>query len=186
MILKYLTDTDIVCSEIDEIVNVKKGTSSKIYNRKIFNKITEDYIFKFRDNSVFGEKSVNAVLTEEEVLDIMEKLKIGVNIPDIAKEYRVDRAVIHDIKNKRTWSYLSKDMVFFDYPKIKKDSELPPVYQYSLDGSLKKEWMNAREASRSIGEISSIATAIQQNSLYYHNYFWSYEKMDKYVPKAPI
>lgn len=129
---------------------------------------------------------MRAVLTEEEVLEIIEQLKKGVNIPDIAKQFGVDKSAIHDIKNKRNWKHLTKDIEFFDYPKIKKDSELPPVYQYSLDGSLKKEWMNAREASRSIGEISAIAKAIQQNSLYYHNYFWSYEKMDKYVPKAPI
>ena len=66
--------------------------------------------------------------------EIIEELKIGTPIPLLAKKYGVDKAAIHDIKNKRNWKHLTKDVTFFNYPVVKRDEDLHPVYQYSLNG----------------------------------------------------
>ena len=120
LIIDKLVNTNTICRLIDEEVGVKLGTSRKIYNRQIFAKITEGYVFQYRNNKSVGENSVNAKLNEAQVKEIIERLKIGDPIPKIAKDYGVIRAAIHDIKNGDNWAHLTKRIKFYDYPKVKK------------------------------------------------------------------
>lgn len=187
LIIDKLVNTNTICRLIDEEVGVKLGTSRKIYNRQIFAKITEGYVFQYRNNKSVGENSVNAKLNEAQVKEIIERLKIGDPIPKIAKDYGVIRAAIHDIKNGDNWAHLTKRIKFYDYPKVKKDSELLSVYQYSLDGSYQKEWANYREAARYYGvSTTTVKQAIKIDALYSINHLWSFEKKDFLKPKVPI
>lgn len=187
LIIDKLVNTNTICRLIDEEVGVKLGTSRKIYNRQIFAKITEGYVFQYRNNKSIGENSANAKLNETQVKEIIERLKIGDPIPEIAKDYGVIRAAIHDIKDGNNWAHLTKRIEFYDYPKVKKDSELPPVYQYSLDGSYQKEWTNYRAPARYYGvPTTTINWAIKTGALYSINHLWSFEKKDFLKSKAPI
>lgn len=182
-----LLNTSMLCRDIDNKVGVRKGTALLFYKGQILSKIRENCNIKARDTSQKGENSINVKLTERQVKEIIEELKIGTSIPCLAKKYGVDKASIHDIKNGRNWAHLTKRIKFYDYPKTKKDEELPPVYQYSLDGSYQKEWANYREAGRNYGLLtSSVNEGIKNDALYICNHLWSYEKKEHITPKAPI
>lgn len=186
-IIYLLENTTMLCRDIDAKTGVRAGTTLRFYKGQNFSKIAEECHFKERDTSQKGENSIKVKLTEIQVKEIIEELKIGTSIPRLAEKYGVDKASIHDIKNGRNWAHLTKRIKFYDYPKAKKDEELPPVYQYSLDGSYQREWGNYREAGRYYGLLtSSINEGIKNDSLYICNHLWSYEKKDYIIPKAPI
>lgn len=175
------------CIDIDTKVGVRRGTTLRFYKRHTLSKIREECDIKERDTSSKGENSSSSKLTLVQVKEIIEELKIGTPISLLAKKYGVDKAAIHDIKNKRNWKYLTKDVTFFNYPVVQKDEDLPPVYQYSLNGEYQKEWKNYREVAVEYGvETSAINEAIKSNSLYRLNHLWSYEKKERFESKCPI
>lgn len=182
-----LLNTSMRCIDIDTKVGVRRGTTLRFYKRHTLSKIREECDIKERDTSSKGENSSSSKLTLVQVKEIIEELKIGTPISLLAKKYGVDKAAIHDIKNKRNWKYLTKDVTFFNYPVVQKDEDLPPVYQYSLNGEYQKEWKNYREVAVEYGvETSAINEAIKSNSLYRLNHLWSYEKKERFESKCPI
>lgn len=67
-----------------------------------------------RDNLAKGEQIGGNVLTEKQVLEICEELK-NPNRQSYAKigaKYGVSKYAIHDIKRKRSWSWLTTDYCF--------------------------------------------------------------------------
>lgn len=67
-----------------------------------------------RNNMPKGEKSSCNTLTEEQVLKICQEL-LDPNRESYAKigqRYGVSKYAIHDIKRKRSWSWLTKDYIF--------------------------------------------------------------------------
>ena len=55
-----------------------------------------------------GVTRYNARFTEEQIIDIINRLKIGMKAPSIAKDYKVSKSLIYNIKNGITWSHFTK------------------------------------------------------------------------------
>lgn len=69
----------------------------------------ENLEFKQRDLSTYpkGEDATYCKLTNNDVLAIMEKIKLGESIIEIAKEYGVSFQNVSMIKTGKTWSHLT-------------------------------------------------------------------------------
>lgn len=67
-----------------------------------------------RDNMPKGEDSSSNILTEKQVLEICEELTNPnrESYSKIGARYGVSKYAIHDIKRKRSWSWLTKDYNF--------------------------------------------------------------------------
>lgn len=74
-----------------------KGKSKSAKHKKHLSEIAKNRI---------GEKSSNAKLREEDVIDILMLLKNNIIMKDIAKKYNVSIGCISDIKHMRNWQYL--------------------------------------------------------------------------------
>lgn len=55
-----------------------------------------------------GESVHTSVLKENQVIEIIKKLRSGSRIIDLAKKYSVSEGAIAGIKHKRTWKHLTK------------------------------------------------------------------------------
>lgn len=64
------------------------------------------------DNNLRAQVNGAAKLTEEDVLNIIEKLKNGQTCCSIAKEYGLCRATIEKIYNGTSWKHLTEGIVF--------------------------------------------------------------------------
>ena len=67
---------------------------------------------KLRDNT--GTGNPRNILSEQDVVDIYEKLLDGARVSDLSEYYNVSRPTISDIKAKRNWKELLED-----FPDIK-------------------------------------------------------------------
>lgn len=67
-----------------------------------------------RDNMPKGEEASCNILTEEQVLEICEELMNPnrESYTKIGERYGVSKYAIHDIKRKKSWSWLTKDYNF--------------------------------------------------------------------------
>lgn len=67
-----------------------------------------------RDNMPKGEEASCNILTEEQVLKICEELMNPnrESYTKISERYGVSKYSIHDIKRKKSWSWLTKDYNF--------------------------------------------------------------------------
>lgn len=99
----------------DFVVNHKDGNKG---NNNLDNlewtTISGNLIHAFRlglkDNH--GEKNSMAKLTNEEVIEICERLKAGEIQTKIAKDFNVQPSVISRIKHKQRWSEITKNYLF--------------------------------------------------------------------------
>ena len=62
---------------------------------------------------LMGESNPYSKLLEGQVIDIIQDLLNHVPYSQIMKKYNISKSTISAIKNKRNWTYLTKD-VFFD------------------------------------------------------------------------
>lgn len=71
----------------------------------------KDMIRRGRKNTPKGEKSGKATLTNETAIKIFKAAKSGhVFDKDIAKMFNTTRAVVAQIKHRRSWAHLTKDL----------------------------------------------------------------------------
>lgn len=61
---------------------------------------------------LIGEENPASKLKEEDVLDIINDLLNHIPYSQIMKKYGCSKSTISSIKNKRNWSYLTKDIDF--------------------------------------------------------------------------
>ena len=59
-----------------------------------------------------GQDNPASKLKEEQVLDIIQDLLNGIPYSIICKKYKCSKSTISAIKNKRNWTYLTKDIDF--------------------------------------------------------------------------
>jgi len=59
-----------------------------------------------------GEKNGNSILTDNQVKEIIQQINDGINFEQIANNFNVSIPVISNIKCKRLWKHLSKDVEF--------------------------------------------------------------------------
>ena len=65
-----------------------------------------------RNRSAFGERNPKSKLTEQQVIEIKQKLlnwKWGMD-SQIAREYKVAKETIYDIRNQKTWKRIKLDV----------------------------------------------------------------------------
>lgn len=62
-----------------------------------------DMAFKGRTMVQYGEKNPASVLTENDVIKIKELLKMGVSMPRISSDFKVNKNTIANIKYGKTW-----------------------------------------------------------------------------------
>lgn len=136
-----------------------------------------------------GEKCGSSKLTEIQVLDIIKRLKNNDFIANIAKDYNVSNSTIDDIRNHRTWIYLTKDIVFDDISFRNKPRKSKPVVQYDEHGNYIAFYNNARlaeqETNISHKLISAVCNGKKRTA---HGYIWRFngDSFDKYNTKIHV
>ena len=58
-------------------------------------------------NQAKGSRVGGAILSEEQVLEIRERLALGESRPSVARDYEVSVSCIQDIHEGRTWKHIS-------------------------------------------------------------------------------
>ena len=65
-----------------------------------------DMIKKGRRVAAKGEKASRAKLKNEDVLQIRSLLQQGLSFGKLSKRFNIDRGVVRDIKNRKTWKHI--------------------------------------------------------------------------------
>ena len=75
---------------------------------------SENQIHAFENglNTKRGAKNPQSKLTENDVMEIIDRLLKEIPVEKIATEYNVSKSLISRIKSKRAWIYLTKDIEF--------------------------------------------------------------------------
>ena len=146
-ICDLLTNTNLRLSEIAEMTNCCVNQIRYIYSKEYFSDLTKEMNFKIRQHK--GEYSVNAKLTEKEVIEIAKRMTQPFYTTNLATEYGVKNSTIDDIRHKRTWKELTEGMVFAN-PIVPVNGR-KPVVQYDMDGNFIAEYESAYEAERITG-----------------------------------
>lgn len=94
-------------------------TVNHINGNKLDNSLNNLEYMSFVDNlkhahttglygNIIGENNVSCKLTEKQVLEIRRRYIPNSRglVPSIAKEYGVDRSIIYDIINRKTWKHI--------------------------------------------------------------------------------
>lgn len=97
-----------------------------------------------------GEDSYLAILSEKEVLEIIQKLKSGARNIDLAREYRVAHNTIDDIRCNRTWRYIERDPI----------ESLGPIKKLSAEHiPLIRNLISLKKSNKEIGKRFGVAPA---------------------------
>lgn len=74
-----------------------------------------------------------------------------------------------------------------DIKEYSKPSLSQPVYQYNIEGTLIRKYDSLYAAGKESGIIkSSIQSAINRKTAYNNEYYFSYELVDKFIPKQKV
>lgn len=124
----------------------------------------------------FGEDVPVSVLTEDEVLEIINLLLVGEPPINIASLYGVSRITINDIKLHKTWRHLTDDIVFPKTDESKRKGKKKPVVQYSLDGEVVAEYKSAVDAEAITGISRKLISAVCcGEKRVAHDYVWRFK-----------
>lgn len=176
-IIYYLENTTIAISEIAKMLNAPERTVYQIYSKKQYKELVKDKIFIKRGYNQ------NCILTEKQVLEIIDRLKNNEFNSDISKDYGVSSNTIDDIRHHKTWTYLTKNIEFDDISTRKRPGKSKPIIQYDLFGNFVKRWDNARRIQDELGiSYKQISQVCNGNKRISHNFIWRFENdaFDKY------
>lgn len=176
-IVDLLCNTDISIPEIAKITNSPERTIYQIYYKEQYANLTQDCSFIKRLN-----KGAH-VLNESEVKEIIELLKQNDFSSDIAKKYGVGVSTIDDIRNHKTWKYLTQDVVFDSIAGRTRVLNNKPVCQFSLDGKYMRTFSSAREVEKELGiGFKQISQVCNRHKRMAHGFIWRFEgdSFDKY------
>ena len=122
-----------------------------------------------------GEDSPCSKLTEKEVKEIISLLIDNVYTCDIAKKYDVKTSTIDDIYFHRTWSELTKNIVFPSRKNNKSRYIGKKVIQYDLNLKYINEYESAREAEKITGiGYKMISRVCNGQRPYTHGYIFKF------------
>ena len=133
-----------------------------------------------------GEQCVASKLTENQVLEIVRRLKNNEFHSDIAKDYNVSTSTIDDIRCHKTWKHLTQNIIFDDISKRNRPRNGKPVVQYENDGKYVATYKNAREAQKETGiSYKLISSVCNGSKRIAHGYIWRFvgDSFDKYEPE---
>lgn len=125
-----------------------------------------------------GEKSGVSKLTELQVLEIIQRLKDNDFTTDIATDYCVATETISSIRNRKTWTHLTKDIVFDDisYHRKERTRKTKPVIQYDENGEYIAAYKSARIAEQETGISYKLISAVcNGQKRIAHGFIWRFE-----------
>ena len=125
-----------------------------------------------------GEDVPVSILSEKQVLEIIERLKKNEYSSYIANEYNVSPGTISDIREHKTWKHLTSNIVFDDISKRRGNSEKrqKAVYQYSLTGKLLNKFKSGALAEKETGISRKLISAVcHGEKRQTHGYIWRLE-----------
>ena len=175
-IISLLENTDISIPKIAEKTNAPERTIYQIYFKDQYKELTKDCKFIQRKNDG------NAILSKEQVIAIIERLKKNEFNSDIAKDYDVSTGTIDDIRQHKTWCELTEGIAF-DSIKNRKRPHHKDICQYTLDGNYVNTYSSAREAEKQTGVgyklISQVCNGEKRMA---HGFVWRFkgDAFDKY------
>lgn len=138
-IVDKLENSDISIPKIAKELNASERTIYQIYFKEQYTDLTKDKKFIKRKNNI------NSILTEKQVLEIIKRLEKDEFNSDIANDYNVSSKTIDDIRQHKTWTYLT-DNIVFNSIKGRKRRIGKEVDIYDLFGNFITTVKNARTA----------------------------------------
>lgn len=166
--------------ESDNFYNIASGGQGgdiSIYLSEEQMKDVKDKLSKSHKGLLSGDKNNHSVLTEEQVIEIIDKLLQAESCDDIAKDYGVSYNIIHHIKNHDTWTYLTKDITFPKNRKRRNDGK--EVIQYDKKGFIINKFKNIKIASRETNiDYRHISAVCNGKKLSAGGYIWRFKGDD--------
>lgn len=170
-IVYYLCNTIIPIPKIAEIVGVSRRIVYQIYYKKNYSKIVADMNFLRRPT--FKDPK----LSEEQVLEIIDKLLNNVPTWELADTYGVKMTTISDIIHHRTWKYLTEDIEFPDIHNRRNHDLGKHVVQFDLDGNILNTFISARQAFAETGvSYKHISLCCNNKRRTAGGFRWKFEK----------
>lgn len=127
--------------------NVRAG-----YTKEAFEASEAKRIAAVNAGRLRGEDTSYSVLTEQDVLRIIQMLKQGVFINKIAEQFGVGYSTILDIRKHRTWTHLSDGIEFCeDYSTHNHGLSRKAVDVFDSDGKYIATYASARLAGAALG-----------------------------------
>jgi group I intron endonuclease len=171
-VMEAFTTTTDPLSQISKRVGVTYDYLYDIFKRHTCRELTQDYTFLPRRYIASGSTS------EEQVLEIIERLKNRETAVSIAKKCNVNYHTVINIRQHKTWNELTKDIIF-----EKSDRALgsnlytgQKVVQYDREGNYIQLYNSISEASRAVGVgINSISLVCKGQKLTAKGYVWRYQ-----------
>lgn len=178
--------------ESDDFYNIASGgdggDTRAGYSEEQFVQSEEFRKTRIRESLPRGEAIYHAKLTEQQVLEIIERLKNNDFTTDIAKDYCVANETISSIRNHKTWTHLTKNIVFDDisYHRKERPRKTKPVVQYDENGNYIAIYDSARIAEQKTDISHKLISAVcNGRKRIAHGYIWRFEGdlFDKYNTK---
>lgn len=99
-----------------------------------------------------GEDTSYSVLTEADVMQIIQMLKDGAFISDISRHFGVGYSTVLDIRKHRTWTHLTDGIEFAeDYSNHHKGTARKSVDVFDSTGKYISTYPSARDAGEALG-----------------------------------
>lgn len=116
LICKLLEENKLTYKEISKKAKCTKSIVRNIRNKKCWNEVSIN--FDIDNHDVKESTNGNLRLNKKEVEKICEKLESGFyTIRDISKIHNVPYSKVNDIKQRKTWTKVSKKFDFSNYKK---------------------------------------------------------------------
>ena len=107
-IINDLIDGKLSNTEISKKYDVNKSVVSSIKSGHSWKYLTKDICFP----STKGRRNGLNKLTDENIVDVIECINNGFSDTEIGNKFGVNRKTISDIRNHKTWTKYTKDLVF--------------------------------------------------------------------------
>lgn len=114
-VIKLLSETDLSLVEISKKTGVNYGAVSAVYGKTSWRHLSDGKIFHSRYRGLDDEAIVN---------DIIPRILNGESDSDIAKDHHVNGRSIDDIRNYKSYTHLTKGIVFETHTLTCEDANL--------------------------------------------------------------
>ena len=123
----------------------------------------------------------NNKLTEEQAVEIIERLRNNECVNDIVKDYpHIKAGTIEKIRSHKTWSHLTDGIVFPDAITMQRIKTTKPIVAYDFYGNLVGKYESVKDAVRklNIPHAGNIYGCLHKKCKTSLGYIWAYEDDD--------
>lgn len=139
---------------------------------EIKNKLSETH-----KDIYIGERNNKSKLTENQVIEIVDRLLNGEHYSELCKEFNVSKSTIFNIKNHKTWTYLTENIVFPNDRKMRNDGK--EIVQYDKYGNMIANFKNIRDGEKKTGiDHRHISAVCNGKKLSAGGYTWRFKDDD--------